>query len=74
MEPGTGSTVVKWAFYVLVVMLFGAIVLMLARTAFLTSLLWIMPIARVLSFVPGVRRWIERRTATAADERRDAGA
>jgi len=27
------------------------------------SLLWIMPMARLLSFVPAVRRWIERKTA-----------
>jgi hypothetical protein len=39
---------------------------MLARTAFLLSLLWIMPLARVLSFVPPIRRWIERQTAEAS--------
>ena len=74
MEPGTGSPVVEGVFYVLVVLLFGAIVLVLARTVFLMSLLWIMPVARLFSFVPGMRRWIERKTTTAAGQDGDVGA
>lgn len=58
---------IEWVFYVLVVLLFTAVVLVLARTAVLMSLLWIMPVARLLSFVPGIRRWIERKTATGND-------
>lgn len=63
MEPGTGSPVVERLFYVLVVLFFGTIALLLARTAVLMSLLWIMPLARLFSFVPGIRRWIERKTS-----------
>ena len=66
LEPGTGSPVVEGVFSLLVVLLFGVIALLLARTAFLLSLLWIMPLARVLSFVPPIRRWIERKTAEAS--------
>ena len=62
MEPGTGSPVVEGIFSFLVVLLFGAIALVVARTAFLMSLLWIMPLAKLFSFVPGVRRWIDRKT------------
>ena len=63
LEPGTGSPVVEGFFYVGITLFFGVIALMLARTAFMMSLLWIMPVARLLSFVPAVRRWIERKTA-----------
>jgi hypothetical protein len=65
-EPGTASPVVEGVFSVLVVLLFGVIALLLVRTALLMSLLWIMPLARVLSFVPPIRRWIERKTAEAS--------
>jgi hypothetical protein len=62
-QPGTGSPVVEGFFYVGLAIFFGVIALMLARTAFMMSLLWIMPVARLLSFVPAIRRWIERKTA-----------
>jgi hypothetical protein len=61
MEPGTGSPIVAMVFYVLVVLLFTVIGLLLLRTALLLSLLWIYPLAKVFSFVPWVRRWIERK-------------
>jgi hypothetical protein len=67
MEPGTGSPIVEMVFYVLVVLLFSIIGLLLLRTAILLSLLWIYPVAKVFSFVPWVRRWIERKTAELAD-------
>jgi hypothetical protein len=63
MEPGTGSPVVEGFFSVLVVLLFGVIALVIARTALLMSLLWIMPVAKLFSFVPGIRRWIDRKTS-----------
>jgi hypothetical protein len=63
LEPGTGSPVVEGIFYVGITLFFGVITLMLARTAFMMSLLWIMPVARLLSFVPPIRRWIERKTS-----------
>jgi hypothetical protein len=66
MQPGTGSHLVERFFSVSLVLLFGAIAVVLARTAFLLSLLWIMPLARLLSFVPGIRRWIERKTSASA--------
>ena len=64
MEPGTGSPVIEGFFYVSIALVFGVVVLVLARTAFFMSLLWIMPLARVFSFVPGIRRWIERKTSS----------
>ena len=67
MEPGTGSPIVEMVFNVLVVLLFTVIALMLLRTAILLSLLWIYPAAKVFSFVPWVRRWIERKNAELAD-------
>jgi hypothetical protein len=73
MGPGTGSPVVELFFYVLVVLLFTVIALVLVRTALLMSLLWIMPLARLLSFVPGIRRWIERVTSNGDDGAADAG-
>ena len=73
MGPGTGSPVVELMFYVLVVLLFAMIALVLVRTALLMSLLWIMPLARLLSFVPGIRRWIERVNSNADDVAVDAG-
>ena len=63
LEPGTGSPVVEGIFSVLVVLLFAVVTLMIVRHLFLMSLLLIMPMARVLSFVPPIRRWIERKTA-----------
>ena len=63
LEPGTGSPVVEGFFYIGITLFFGVIALMLARTAFMMSLLWILPVARVLSFVPAIRRWIERKTS-----------
>lgn len=67
MEPGTGSPIVEMVFYALVVLLFSIIGLLLLRTAILLSLLWIYPVAKVFSFVPWIRRWIERKTAELAD-------
>ena len=63
LEPGTGSPVVEIVFSVLIVLLFAAIGIMLIRQLFMMSLLFIMPVARVLSFVPPIRRWIELKTA-----------
>ena len=62
-EPGTGSPIVEGFFNVSVTLLVAAIILVFARTAYLMGMLWIMPVARLLSFVPGVRRWIERKMA-----------
>jgi hypothetical protein len=67
VEPGTSSPVVEWFFYVALAVLLGVIVLVLARTAVFMSLLWIMPLARLFSFVPPIRRWIERKTSCGAD-------
>jgi len=63
MEPGNASPVAELLFGVLVFLLFAGVVFAIVRSAFLMSLLWIMPVARVLSFIPGVRGWIERKTA-----------
>ena len=63
LEPGTGSPVVEGFLYIGLTLFFGVIGLMLARTAFMMSLLWIVPVARVLSFVPAIRRWIKRKTS-----------
>ena len=65
-EPGTGSAVVEGLFYFLIVLFFGVVTVLIARTAFLMSLLWVMPLARVFSFVPPIRRWIERKTTDPA--------
>jgi hypothetical protein len=67
MEPGTGSPLVERFFNISVVVLVSAIVLVFARTAYLMGLLWIMPVAKLVSFIPGIRRWIERRVPRAED-------
>jgi hypothetical protein len=72
MEPGTGSPIVEGIFYGLVVVLIITIGLALARTTFLVSLLWLMPLARFFSFVPGVRAWVARKTQDVDDGAVDA--
>jgi hypothetical protein len=74
LEPGAGSPLVEGLFYFVVTLLCAGLALLLARFAFLMSLLWIMPLARMFSFVPAVRRWMERKTSepAALDDRGDS--
>jgi hypothetical protein len=53
-ETGVGIYVA----YALIIAFLVAIVLLFLRTAVMVSLLWLMPVARLLRRIPGVRRFM----------------